>query len=152
MLRLNQQSPKISGVRSEVVCETSCVDEQKNTAMRTRHELEAWNLKRVRDRAVKDGHYKADDIERIEGLYKAFMFKAAMGSGGLLVDPEMDEFWHTHLLFTRDYAAMCQKIAGRFIHHEPFDESEDCATEKCGPDCKSNCSSEPKCDAKGCKA
>jgi hypothetical protein len=31
----------------------------------------------------------------------------------------MDDFWHAHILFTQDYAAMCQAVAGQFLHHRP---------------------------------
>jgi hypothetical protein len=29
--------------------------------------------------------------------------------------------WRAFILYTRDYAAFCEKVAGRFIHHEPGD-------------------------------
>src|ERR1700733_4373725 len=31
----------------------------------------------------------------------------------------VDEFWHTFLLFTREYSRFCAVVAGRFLHHEP---------------------------------
>jgi hypothetical protein len=31
----------------------------------------------------------------------------------------VDRLWHVFLTFTRDYAAFCQAVAGRFIHHRP---------------------------------
>ncbi|MEU8260438.1 hypothetical protein AB0C02_07435 [Micromonospora sp. NPDC048999] len=31
----------------------------------------------------------------------------------------VDIGWHTFILHTRDYADFCQRIAGRFIHHQP---------------------------------
>ena len=34
----------------------------------------------------------------------------------------VDIGWHTFILYTRDYAAFCDKVAGRFLHHNPFDE------------------------------
>lgn len=35
----------------------------------------------------------------------------------------VDIGWHTFILHTREYAAFCDRIAGRFIHHEPTDGS-----------------------------
>lgn len=32
---------------------------------------------------------------------------------------QVDPAWHTHLLFTRDYAQFCRDIIGHFLHHEP---------------------------------
>jgi hypothetical protein len=34
----------------------------------------------------------------------------------------VDIGWHTFILYTREYAAFCQRVAGRFIHHLPADE------------------------------
>ena len=31
----------------------------------------------------------------------------------------VDEVWHTHILFTRDYTAMGESIFGRYLHHNP---------------------------------
>lgn len=32
---------------------------------------------------------------------------------------EIDQMWHVFLLYTRDYAAFCQKYFGQFLHHQP---------------------------------
>lgn len=32
---------------------------------------------------------------------------------------EMDDMWHTFLLFTKDYREFCQSFFGDFIDHEP---------------------------------
>jgi len=31
----------------------------------------------------------------------------------------VDELWHTFVIFTREYAAFCDAVAGRFLHHVP---------------------------------
>jgi hypothetical protein len=36
----------------------------------------------------------------------------------------IDEMWHAFVLFTRDYAAFCDKHFGRFIHHAPMRHAE----------------------------
>jgi hypothetical protein len=43
------------------------------------------------------------------------------------VHPEMheiDDMWHTFLLFTQEYAHFCQTYFDRFIHHNPVTEKE----------------------------
>ena len=38
---------------------------------------------------------------------------------------EIDQFWHTFLLFTRDYQLFCTAFLGdRFFHHEPVNWKE----------------------------
>ena len=32
---------------------------------------------------------------------------------------QIDELWHTFLMFTKEYAQFCNQVAGRFIHHVP---------------------------------
>lgn len=33
--------------------------------------------------------------------------------------PDMDEAWHNHILFTREYTRDCQAIFGEYLHHSP---------------------------------
>jgi hypothetical protein len=42
----------------------------------------------------------------------------------------VDEMWHTFLLFSRDYAAFCDKYMGYYIYHVPTPEAEKQAFEK----------------------
>lgn len=44
--------------------------------------------------------------------------------------PLADAGWHALILFTREYAELCQGLAGRFIHHAPADGA-DCAGTSC---------------------
>ncbi|WP_214110362.1 hypothetical protein [Acrocarpospora catenulata] len=41
---------------------------------------------------------------------------------GLAPSERVDIGWHTFLMYTRDYAAFCQTVAGRIIHHQPDDD------------------------------
>jgi len=33
--------------------------------------------------------------------------------------PDIDEAWHNHILFTREYFCDCQEIFGDYLHHSP---------------------------------
>lgn len=46
---------------------------------------------------------------------KSFHFICAMHSEM----KEIDDMWHTFLLFTQDYWAFCNKYFGKFLHHVP---------------------------------
>lgn len=50
-------------------------------------------------------------------------------SGPLTPSPSADIAWHELILHTREYAAFCQRIAGRFIHHQP--SGDECGGNKC---------------------
>lgn len=36
---------------------------------------------------------------------------------------EIDNMWHTFLLFTKDYMSFCDKYFKCYIHHNPFDKN-----------------------------
>jgi len=43
------------------------------------------------------------------------------------IDPALrilDEMWHTFVLFTREYAAYCDRVYGEFLHHAPTTRAE----------------------------
>ncbi|OWV05250.1 hypothetical protein B5D80_18410 [Micromonospora wenchangensis] len=54
----------------------------------------------------------------------AFLAAAAVTTTPIGPSDMVDIGWHTFLLYSRDYSEFCDRIAGRFIHHEPEDGSE----------------------------
>jgi hypothetical protein len=57
--------------------------------------------------------------ERILDQALAYLATAATATQPIGPSALVDIGWHTFLLHTRDYAQFCDRIAGRFIHHEP---------------------------------
>ena len=37
---------------------------------------------------------------------------------------DIDDMWHTFLLFTKDYMTFCELHFGKYIHHKPFTEDD----------------------------
>ncbi len=37
---------------------------------------------------------------------------------------EIDDMWHTFLLFTKDYISFCKKYIGKYFHHTPSVDSK----------------------------
>ena len=106
-----------------------------------RAQLDAWDISRPKARAVKHGLYKAEDIDRVEQLYKDFLVEAAFSQTRIDVNGkwrEMDNLWHVHLVYNRDYNRMCMEIAGRIIYHDPHNApaGSKCASDCCTPDTK----------------
>jgi hypothetical protein len=66
----------------------------------------------------------------------AFLARCATAAGPQSPTPEEDLGWHTFILHTRDYAAFCDRIAGRFIHHEPTGQG---CIDDGGSSCSSKC-------------
>lgn len=62
---------------------------------------------------------RADEI-----MEQALAFLAACAArpgAGLAPSEIVDIGWHTFILYTKPYAEFCQRVAGRFIHHNPTD-------------------------------
>lgn len=55
------------------------------------------------------------------GLLEVLRFLALTGHAtrGLTPSPRVDDAWHELILCTREYAAVCQRYFGRFVHHDP---------------------------------
>ena len=67
----------------------------------------------------------ADDMPaRIIDQALAFLATCATSTRPLGPSNTVDIGWHTFLMYTHEYAEFCDRIAGRFIHHNPEDGSE----------------------------
>jgi len=78
---------------------------------------------RLTHRITTDHHdIEHDTAQRI--LDQALAFLAACATTPQPIGPSdlVDIGWHTFILYTRDYAQFCDRIAGRFIHHAPDDQ------------------------------
>ncbi|GLZ43300.1 hypothetical protein [Actinokineospora sp. NBRC 105648] len=52
----------------------------------------------------------------------AFLACSVRGSGQSMTPSRLvDLGWHVFLLYTREYAQFCERVAGGFIHHVPHD-------------------------------
>jgi hypothetical protein len=58
----------------------------------------------------------AYEFRRYLGMCRVFDSTFAMFSD------QVDQVWHTCILFTELYADLCQQVFGRFAHHDPWDE------------------------------
>lgn len=56
-----------------------------------------------------------------ERTYRQFLTLHAGHPERTLVPSELiDLVWHFHILDTRKYAADCERIFGRYLHHDPY--------------------------------
>jgi hypothetical protein len=51
--------------------------------------------------------------------YRNFLFVAGTSKTECTPSAEVDEVWHQHMLFTRDYREFCRTVFGKFIDHNP---------------------------------
>jgi len=78
------------------------------------------------------------DEERVERAlheYKQFLALMYWNPVAVLVPSEdIDEVWHTHVLYTSRYQADCETIFGRFQHHFPTSGESEAAEDEDGRD------------------
>ena len=62
----------------------------------------------------------SDFSDQAEKLYRQFLHLKQIHPDRTLVGTVLiDEFWHTHLLHTRQYRADCEKLFAYYLDHEP---------------------------------
>ncbi len=67
------------------------------------------------------GGWPADTVAEGERLYRKYLaLRMVYPEKALRPTPLIDEFWHAHILDTKDYTADCQKLFGKYIHHDPY--------------------------------
>lgn len=65
--------------------------------------------------------WSADIAFQLANLYRAFLFLCKTYPNEVIVPiKEVDEFWHLHILDTRNYMADCEAIFGYYLHHYPY--------------------------------
>jgi hypothetical protein len=82
------------------------------------------DLNLVKQRLVEREHWEEKDAIAAVRRYKNFLILIAKYPDHLLAPAaDMDEIWHNHILFTREYMQACEEIFGGYLHHTPAQSS-----------------------------
>lgn len=82
--------------------------------------IQSWPLGEVRERLVRKPVLPEATVDEAIAEYRKYLVLVLAGYGPLEMCSEaVDEVWHAHILFTRDYAKMSQQAFGYFLHHNP---------------------------------
>jgi len=76
---------------------------------------------RLVNRISKENDTTREFAARIMDQALAYLGTCAGATEPLSPSETVDFGWHTFILYTREYAAFCERVAGHFIHHEPTD-------------------------------
>lgn len=88
-------------------------------AARFIHDLD---LSRVRAKLLEREDWDDARVDAALGEYRQFLFIRALTEWSTKLVPlseDMDEVWHEHILFSRQYQHMCSALFGNFLHHNP---------------------------------
>lgn len=86
-----------------------------------------YPLPHVVARYKKDYKVSDEDAKIHETELKKFLILAAENYPDKkteMYSKKVDDFWHTFLLFTKDYEKYCKEVLGQFVHHVPKTEEE----------------------------
>ncbi|MFE6872786.1 glycine-rich domain-containing protein [Kitasatospora sp. NPDC057692] len=79
-------------------------------------------FERLVHRVAHDHAMERQLAERVVDQALAFLGACAASPGARLSPSHLvDHGWHAFLMYTREYAAFCDRIAGSFLHHRPED-------------------------------
>lgn len=82
--------------------------------------IDDLNLYQVREKIIKEEGWTIERCAKAEQQYRQFLkLMVLVPSTPLVPTPDVDEVWHTHILFTRKYHRDCQEVFGKYIHHNP---------------------------------
>jgi hypothetical protein len=84
------------------------------------------------ERVARDEQVDPELAVRIVDQALAFLGTCAVSDIPLSPSAAVDPGWHAFILHTHDYAAFCERVAGRFIHHVPHDEDVVASREAAG--------------------
>jgi hypothetical protein len=103
--------------RARTRCLAHAPSEARTAALRRLwdHDLDA-----VRDRVAAQHVMPAAVVDDAVLEYRKFMSLVFELRRPAMFSPEVDEVWHAHILFTRDYTQLCQGVFGGYLHHDPF--------------------------------
>ena len=104
MMTFKEFAPKVSGDHAIMAYNT----------------IAGLDLGHVTRRVAKEAKLDQEVIDVASDEYKKFLYLVALGNRSMaMCSAEVDEIWHTHILFTQDYAGFCRGIYGAYLHHMP---------------------------------
>jgi len=80
------------------------------------------NSDRFIERMMKENMWSREYTLRVINEYKKFVYLATIQN--VAPSYEVDQVWHTHLLFTKDYKKMCEEVLKTELHHNPTDKAD----------------------------
>lgn len=83
--------------------------------------LAALNLENVRRNFMEKTGFSPEQVDIVEGEYKCFLeLSKTFPHAPIVPSQVVDEFWHEHILETRQYAEDTTRVLGTFLHHFPY--------------------------------
>lgn len=84
------------------------------------HDLNGGAVSGFSQRLMREHGWSRDFVEKAIGEYKKFIYLICVSNQILSPSEIVDDVWHLHLLYTRDYwTIFCKQVLQKDIHHDP---------------------------------
>ncbi|MGE0206294.1 MAG: hypothetical protein AB7R69_00425 [Candidatus Babeliales bacterium] len=106
--------------------------EPSNLSIESREQIFAYDTTFVMNRYRKEHKDVSDDRLQILDLeFKKFAIAGSVSTMPLpMCNKDLDDYWHTFILFTHEYKNFCKKLLGKFMHHVPAENPEPVSIEQ----------------------
>lgn len=85
--------------------------------------------------ALTNKDWSFDRLRAAEQDYRNFLAQAKSRMKRLAPSADVDEVWHTHIIFTQQYHADCELYFGYYLHHLPSLSKDVTKGPMCTPPC-----------------
>jgi len=86
----------------------------------SQHDLEGGQPLDFTKKLARHQHWPLDFARAAILEYRRFCFLACVSPTPVTPSEEVDEVWHMHLIYSRDYwDVWCGQVLGRKLHHDP---------------------------------
>ncbi len=85
--------------------------------------IDAIDFSMIIKKMVEEQGWLREEAETVCRLYRNFLFlnkKYAQDHSALPPSEDIDEFWHNHILDTKNYRKDCKVIFGSYLDHYPY--------------------------------
>lgn len=91
-----------------------------HTLNHARNYIAIYTFDQVREKLLLDGRLPAIKVDEAIAEFRKYLSLIALGHQGLgMISADIDEVWHTFILFTREYSEFCHRAFGYYLHHQP---------------------------------
>jgi hypothetical protein len=99
---------------------------KKNNNQEIIDQVMAYQMPDIIERCQKDFKYTNEDMQLLEKEFKRFLILCIIfkDSNIGMYSNDIDNLWHSFILFTKEYALFCDQCNGQFIHHVPTLEKD----------------------------
>jgi hypothetical protein len=92
--------------------------------------IEDYSFAQVREKLLKEARLAPSIIDQAIEEFRKYLKLVALGHRSIGMNSrEVDEVWHTFILFTRDYMSFCDRVYGSYLHHQPSIPSQPLGSE-----------------------